>query len=118
MVQCTLSINRLTNVEKDMIEESLYYILTITISVAAIIIYVIAYKKLGWDFLWVGITGASLSGLSGLEIFYRSINYENMGLKDHLMVNMWAVGWALEVVCLYMILSKVMKIQSQLNNKN
>jgi len=100
-----------------MTEDTLYFLLTITLSVAAVIIYTIAYKKLEWDFLWVGIAGACLNGVSGIDMVYESINYDDMDLKDYLLDNMWAAGWALEVVCLYMILFKVMEMHSQLKNQ-
>ena len=64
------------------------------------------------EFLWIGFTGACFSSISGLNSINESINYDNPEMIDYLLDSMWIVGWSLEVVCLYLILKRVIEMQS------
>jgi hypothetical protein len=93
-----------------------YYFYTavpILIPAVTAIIYLFGYIKLKWEFLWIGFTGACFSSISGFESIYTEIDYDNPEMSDYLMDGMWIVGWSLEVLCLYLIIKKVIEMQSQ-----
>ena len=86
---------------------------TILISVFAAEVYLFAYIKLKWEFLWIGFTGACFNCLSGFDFIYDSINYDNPEILDYLIDLMWIIGWSLEVLCLFLIIRKVVELQAQ-----
>ena len=96
-----------------------YYFYTavpILIPAAAAIIYLFGYIKLKWEFLRIGFTGACFSSISGFESIYTETDYDSPEMIDYLIDGMWIVGWGLEVICLYLIIKKVIEIQSQKSN--
>jgi len=75
-----------------------------------------SYIKLKWEFLWIGFIGACFSSISGFELIYTGINYDNPEMSDYLMEGMWIVGWSLEVLCLYLLIKKTIEIQTNKTN--
>ena len=96
-----------------MFDEIFYSMTSIIIPAIAAVIYAVGYIKLKWEFLWVGFIGASFSSMSGFSSIYESINYDNPEMIDYLLEGMWAVGWSLEVLCLYFIIKKVIDTQTK-----
>ena len=90
----------------------------IIIPIVAALIYLIAYTKLQWGFLWIGFAGACINVVSGFDVVYASIDYDNMETIDYFIDTLWVVGWTLEVICLYLIVNKVVEVQSQLQKDN
>lgn len=99
-----------------MFDEIIYSTTSIIIPAIAAVIYAVGYYKSEWEFLWVGFIGACFSSLSGFSAVYDSINYDNPEIFDYLLESMWIVGWSLEVLCLYLIITKI--IDNQEKNKN
>ena len=101
-----------------MFDDQVYSLSAIIIPTIAVIIYLYGYIKLKWEFLWIGFAGACLSSISGFDSVYESIDYDNPDMVDYLLDSMWIVGWGLEVLCLFLIIKKVIEVQSKRENDN